>query len=507
MVMRVGGLATGMDIDTLVKELMNSHRAPVNKLVQKKQVYEWQRDAYKEVNSKITEFRNNKVFNFKLESTLSTQKAVVTGNTTAIDAVATPSALAGSLTIEVNSLAKSASNYGTDTFGTAAFDPTKALAEQSTAGHLTGGTLTDSYSFKINGVQIDVDPTTQSLNSVISDINKKTNVSAFYDSTTRQISFVSKETGKVNGSVDKSAITFEDIGGGDFLTNFASVSNGGLNEVAALDASLNINGMPTSRTSNTFLVNGIEVTLKEVNTGNPSTINISVDTDKIVESIKKFMVDYNEFISGLQSKVSELKYRDFPPLTDEQKSVMKEKDIELWEAKAKSGLLRSDSIISKAISSMRLSITSQVVDTGSNYNTLSSIGIKTGAYQEQGKLYLDETKLREAIESDPEGVMALISGNGSGNPNRSDMGIAERMYEDLDTALREIKTKSGSFISSNDNSFISNQIKNLDVDILNRNNRLSATEQGYYRKFTAMEMAISRFNSQSAYLANAFGGQ
>jgi flagellar hook-associated protein 2 len=506
MVLRIGGLATGMDIDNLVKQLMNAHRAPVNKLFQRKQIFEWQRDAYREVNTKITDFRNTQLFNLRLEGTLSAKKAVVTGNTAAITATASSNAITGSLTIEVGNLAAAASNYGTNTFGTVDFDPAKTLADESTAGRLTGGTLSGSYSFKINGVQIDVDPTKQSLNSVIADINNKTNVSAFYDSTTRKISFVSKETGSVNNSADKKTITFEDLNGGDFLTTFVSVSNGSANEVAAVDASLNVNGMPTTRTSNTFTISGVEITLKEVSTGNPSTISTSVNTDKIVDSIKTFIADYNDVLKTLQDKLIEPGYRDFTPLTDEQKNDMSEKEIELWEEKAKSGLLRSDSILSKAVSNMRLAISAQV-DNGSVYSTLSSVGIKTGSYTEKGKLYLaDETKLRQAIEEDPDAVTALFAADGNGSPDRSGMGIAERMYDDLNSTLKDIKQKAGLFISLNDNSFISRQINYMETEITEKNNRLVDIESNYYRKFTAMETAISRFNSQSAYLANAFGG-
>ena len=56
MVMRIGGLASGMDIDALVEKLMNAERAPLNKLTQKKTTYEWQRDAYRDVNTKLKTF-------------------------------------------------------------------------------------------------------------------------------------------------------------------------------------------------------------------------------------------------------------------------------------------------------------------------------------------------------------------------------------------------------------------------------------------------------------------
>lgn len=50
--MRIGGLASGMDIDSIVEKLMVAERMPMDKLEQQKQIYEWQRDAYRDVNKR-----------------------------------------------------------------------------------------------------------------------------------------------------------------------------------------------------------------------------------------------------------------------------------------------------------------------------------------------------------------------------------------------------------------------------------------------------------------------
>ena len=53
--MRIGGLASGMDIDQLVGDLMKAERMPLDKLTQKKQYLEWQRDDYREMNKSLLE--------------------------------------------------------------------------------------------------------------------------------------------------------------------------------------------------------------------------------------------------------------------------------------------------------------------------------------------------------------------------------------------------------------------------------------------------------------------
>ena len=101
----------------------------------------------------------------------------------------------------------------------------------------------------------------------------------------------------------------------------------------------------------------------------------------------------------------EKRYNDFPPLTEEQKSEMSEKDIELWEEKAMSGLLRNDSILQGIVYDMRKALNDRVagVDIG-----LSDIGITTGKWYEHGKLYLDEDKFRKTIAEEPDKVEELF---------------------------------------------------------------------------------------------------
>ena len=516
MTIRIGGLASGIDTDSMVQKLMQAHRIPLTKLTQKKQTFEWQRDAYRELNTKLTAFRNNSLFNMKLESHVAPKKATVAGGSTAVQVSASPNAQAGSVVLDVQSLAKAASNYGINAIGTEDFAPGTVLAKAFEEGHLTYAGVhnadTDEYEmpetfkFKINGTEITVDTAKDTLNSVITKINRETNVSAFYDSVSGKISLMSKETGSVNGSDDGLTISLEDVEG-DFLANVLQVEEGSANEITAADASLYINGMLTSRSSNSFTINGVQITLVKAEPGTPVTINVTNDVDQTVEKIKQFITEYNDMLKYLQDIANQPKYRSFLPLTDEQKKEMSETDITRWETQAKSGLLRNDMILTSAISSMRYGATA-VIDTGSaDYRSLSSIGIITGNYSEQGKLYLeDETQLRKALEEDPEAVLKLFTATGNGDGNRSDVGIASRLHEDLKNTLDQVVVKAGRFITLADESMLSKQINRVNNDIDAMNRKVAKLETDYYRKFAAFEQAISRYNSQAAYLANAFGG-
>jgi len=504
--MRITGMASGMDIDSMVKDLMKAHRIPVDRLGQKKQTLEWQRDNYKEMNAKLVDFRT-KVFNLNLESNFRAQKSTVTGETAAVSAKATNTAAGGTITVKVDDLATAAS-VRSSTGITKNLDMDKTIQDLMNDNELEGITET---SITINGSVIEFDPSTDTMSTILKKINSdsKAKVSAFYDSVSGSISLTSKETGNINGD-GYIAIS------GDLLTNSFKLGDG--IKVQGKDAQLVINNVPTTRSSNKFTINGVEITLNAKSVGGAaSVIETKADTDKVVDSIKTFINDYNDLISKLNSKVKEERNRNFSPLTPDQKKDMKEDEVKNWEEKAKSGLLKNDSILKKAINDLRLDLATPVQTGDPAEDTIiDSIGITTGQWFENGKLILkDEAKLRAAIESDPDKVIQLFTSKGdtdSPDPARRDVGILQRMYDDLGGVLDLISEKAGTsrFSSSTDNtlkteSTLGKQIDSLTSSIASKNRRLVDLENHYYKQFSAMEQAMNKFNSQSGYLANAFG--
>ena len=142
---------------------------------------------------------------------------------------------------------------------------------------------------------------------------------------------------------------------------------------------MTINGQIITRSSNNFTVNGISYTLHKVST-EPQKIAIKPDVDGIYDSINSFVDRYNELIDKINGKLSEEYNRDYQPLTRQQKEAMSEKDIEKWEERAKTGLIRNDSILEKIVFSMRRGLFDKIngVDI-----SLTNIGITTGSYYEK----------------------------------------------------------------------------------------------------------------------------
>lgn len=99
---KIGGLVSGMDIDSIMEKLMKAENAQKEKLQQQKQKYEWQRDAYREVNTKLKTFEEGALTSYGLQSSWNAK--IVTTSNSAVTATATASAN-GNLNIEEATMA------------------------------------------------------------------------------------------------------------------------------------------------------------------------------------------------------------------------------------------------------------------------------------------------------------------------------------------------------------------------------------------------------------------
>ncbi|MFL8936242.1 flagellar hook-associated protein 2 [Rossellomorea oryzaecorticis] len=511
--MRIGGLASGMDTDQMIKDLMKAERIPLDKLQQKKQYLEWQRDDYRDMNKMMFDF-SNLIFDGVMKQGTYTQKTVSVSdpNAVSIKNINSTSDFSGS--IKVNKLATAATMFGSEVTQTDIdgnpFDPSKKISESL---QLTEEQVIKIKALKADGTmeekftEIKFDPEKETLNSLIGKINNQTGVTMFYDSHTKQMSVMSKNTGSNDGGPE---IELE----GDLFTSLNLAAN---NDDAALltdadgtprgtagtNAEFVYNGMKTERASNTFMINGFELTLKDT-TDTSVTFTSKPDTDKILEKVVKFVDEYNKLIEKVNGELNEKNYRDFKPLTAEQKEAMEEKEIEMWEEKARSGTLRNDSVLSSAMNKMRMDLYTPVSGGTSGTDQLSQIGIKTSSnYLERGKLIIDEAKLREAISKDPNAIYEIFAKDGA---TSGEQGIARRLRDTLKDTMDNVEKKAGKASSTNNTFALGRLLNNTDNQIDRFEDRMIQVEDRYWRQFTAMEKAIQRANQQSMYLMQQFGG-
>lgn len=490
MVMRINGFS-GVDIDSIVKELMAARRSPLNKLNQQKVKLEWQREQYRDINIKLVDFRNNKLFNYGLSNAISAKQATVSGETGAVSARTTASAKSGTITVEVSRLATAATAISTTSTGATASSKLKDDMNFTAEDGL--------ITVEINGKSISV-ADTATVSDLVSKINSSdAGVSAYFEA--GQLSLTSKTTGTAAFSLST-----------DFKNKF------NLSATAGETAEVKINGITTSRDSNTFTVNGVEITLNDLTqSGKKSTITVSADVDKTMDTIKSFITDYNNILDALNSKVNEERFRKFSPLTDEQKKEMKDSEIEMWEEKARSGLLRRDSTLTTLSNNLRMALYTDV-KIGDTLVNLSQFGIETGNWEQRGKLVIkDEAKLRAAIEADPDKVVALFTQRTTSNDPRvknsaanPDSGLFNRLSNALMSAVEELSKRVGTSRVSTDaatgfspDSMMGESIRQLDRRIADMNQRMIRIETNFYKQFAAMEAAMNRYGAQSSALFGA----
>ena len=152
-------------------------------------------------------------------------------------------------------------------------------------------------------------------------------------------------------------------------------------------------------------------------------MTVTQDVDTVINNIKNFIEEYNKLIDTIRTKVTERYDRSYLPLTDEQKDAMKDKDVEKWEEKAKTGLLRNDSLLEGILLDMRKAMYEKIEGVSIS---LKDIGIESKSYLDNGKLYLDEDKLRNMLLTRPDEVARLLNGVSEDNPSYSRTATAEQ---------------------------------------------------------------------------------
>lgn len=335
----------------------------------------------------------------------------------------------------------------------------------------------------------------ESMNGVIKKVNESSaGVTMFYDSFKDQMTLTRKETGDFNNGGDGIILS------GQFLTDVLKFS--GTTESRGQNAVFTVNGLTTERQSNTFSMNGVTFTLKQTFT-DPVSVAVSNDTNTVVETIKSFVNEYNELIGKINDKLTEERYRKYTPLTDdEERDKLTEKQQEKWEEMARSGLLKSDPTLTAALSQMRLDMYSSV-ETNGTFKQLTAIGITTTFnYRDGGKLEINEAKLKEAVEKDPEAVENLFRGPGTSD---SDKGIVNKLYDTVDQTIKRIQTKAGRATSMNKQFAIGKELIEVDKNIDRFEKRLKMVEDRLWRQFSAMERSILQSNNQAMYLMQQFG--
>ncbi|WBW95465.1 flagellar filament capping protein FliD [Oceanirhabdus sp. W0125-5] len=543
--MRITGMATGMDTDAMVKAMTANYQLKIDKVNQEKQIMQWKQEMYRDI---ITDIKDIQDYfdpisdKYILSESKFSSVKVTNSNENAIGFTAGATAIEGTYKLNVTKLAEAAVVDGaaiTATSGTA----TKL---KDINGSLEGKTVT----FDINGntvdIAVDADTTIQ---NVLDTLNNDTNISA--DATATFDELTKKFVFKTNasGSTKNLSVTLTDNDAGDLVSSLGFAEG-----VASLDSGQNAefsitypdgrSEIITNQESNKFTANGVTYNLKTAGTGDTTITVEKNDTDKVFDNIKSFIDDYNNLMEKIQSKLSEKKQYDYKPLSTEQKESMSEEDIKTWEIKAKQGILKNDSYLGKLMTDLRGTLFAPVYsDKASDSKNEYHMGIygegalwldTSSDMTQLGKILIkDETKLKEAISNNVEEFTKFFIGKSS-TENLDDKYIGtDTYYEDgLFTRINKIvETYAGdpgigkdgkatlkgtlniyankqydfSITGGASQNTIPDQIyrKTVSTDQLNR--RMIEVENKYYAQFARLESAMNQMNSQMSSFYSQMG--
>lgn len=377
----------------------------------------------------------------------------------------------------------------------------------------TGGETT----FTVNGKDITVYPQTN-IRDLLNDF-KAAGISASFDGATGKLSFSSSESLTFEGDADVLKLLGLDSG------LKADISRDPI-KLDGSDAMIVLNGVLYTSDSNSFSVNGLNITansvtddintlldangevdLSKLTDANAISITTSTDTQGIYDTIKDFLTEYNNIINEMTKLYNADSARDYEPLTDDEKDAMSDTEIEKWETKIKDSLLRRDSSLDSIMSSMISAMNKGIVINGETY-ALSSFGIHTMGYlnaaeNEQNAFHIDgdeddentsgnKDKLMTAITEDADTVIEFMK------------QLSSNLYKAIDDNMQSTTMRSRYKIYNDKE--LDKQYNNYAKLISQWEEKVSDKEEYYYKQFTAMESALAKLNSQQSSLSGLLGG-
>lgn len=519
-ILRLSGLNSGLDTENIIKGMMKIDQQKVDKQFRAQAKMEWQVEAHQSVNNILRKLKDDYTTTLKQEQNMLSEynyrKYSMTYQNTSDSAYvsmsAAPHASEGTVTVNnIYQLAKAATAETTTTVTNGGdglnltwtmYQVNDALKAAGKSGFTTQGEPgSEKLVFELEGKEYSVSMYS-TLDSVLNSINaNSTTMKISYTQLTDKFSISAKTEGK------NSSLTVESS---NFLTQLGIAGGTYKN---GQNAKLEINGHLVERSSNRFEIDGINYTLKQItvdpNSVTPTTtdaelqaltkkninVDITRDLDSTVKMIKGYVDAYNEMLDTLQGLLSEKVDRDYYPLTEEERAELTEAEIEKWETSAKKGLMRNDSQLSNLIMQMRMSFYTKIPGSSLMMADIGLGGVATSVEAAEsarkGHITLDETKLREALRSNPDMVYQMFTAD-SASGNVDEMGLARRMNKLITDYTTDNVANTQYYANMN-----IARAKERYVDMVNA---MYTKEEQLWKRFTALETAMSNLNSQNTWL-------
>ena len=512
MPIRMTGMVSGLDTDSIVQELVSAYSTKKEKYVKEQTKLGWKQDIWKSLNKEVNSLYKS-VGNLRFDSGYTTKKTTSSDSTKATVS-ATGNAVVGTQKLHVLSTAQSGYLTGgkiTTSDGSKVETSTKLSDLGITDDEVTLNLVTKSTG-DIKEIKVGKDSTVSDLVNQLKDAGLNAN----FDAGNGRFYLSSSDSGI---ATDFALEATDTNGSSSKLMDALGLSDDKATKIDGSDAVIVLNGVKYTSTTNNFSINGLAISvngvtdvlndtddLSALDDSKAISISTTTDTQGIYDKIKDFLTSYNTIINKMTKLYNADSAKDYEPLTDDEKSQMSDSEVEKWETKIKDSLLRRDSSLSTIMNAMTTSMTKAVSINGKNY-TLSSFGISTLGYMnaaenEQNAYHIDgdsddentsgnTDKLMAAISEDPDTVIDFMK------------QVATNLYTAIDKQMQSNSLRSRYSIYNDKE--MTTQYSNYTKTIAEWETKISEKEDYYYKKFSAMETALSKLNSQTSSLSGLLG--
>lgn len=512
MAMRLSGLMSGMDTESIVQQLVEARSTKVDNAKKAQTKLQWKQDVWKDLNTKLKNLQSKYLSNMRFTSAYS-KKTTSVSNSSAVSVITGEGAVNGVQTLEVNRLAKTAYLTGgkVSKIEGASSSELSALTKMkdlmSFEKDADGNEISKNLKLtKNDGTELDIELTSSTTISDVLTQLKNQGLNASFDAKQQRFFISAKESGD-DGNF---TITGDDDALKALGLNIPADGSdeSGATFIKGQNAQITLNGAVFESNDNVFEINGLTFTALSETNGEAVTVTTQQDTDGIYDMIKSFLKEYNAVINEMDKLYNADSAKDYEPLTDDEKDAMSESEIEKYEQKIKDALLRRDSSLN-SISSVLKKTMMEGVKVNGKTMYLTNFGIETLSYftaadNEKNAYHIDgdpddsdtsgnADKLKSMIASDPDTVISFFT------------SLSQNLYNAMSEQSKSVEGYR-SFGSFYDDKKMKSDYEDYTSKIKDLEDKLADYEDKWYAKFAAMETAMAKMQSNASAVTSLLGG-
>ncbi|MBO4845357.1 MAG: flagellar filament capping protein FliD [Lachnospiraceae bacterium] len=514
---RLSGLMSGMDTESIISQLVEARQKKVDTVKKNQKKLDYKQNAWKDLNTKLKGLQTKYLSTMRFSSAYSKKTTKISDSSVA--SIITGDKATNSVqTLEVKQLAKTAYLTGGEVTNTSG----------KSGGHTALTTMSDlgingsgKFKLTVGGESKNIEFTADTTISDVLNELKDAGLNANFDEKSQRFFVSAKNSGEASEfSIDATGLNsskalsalglMSDEQKAEAATkwNATNLKGNSSTKVKAQDAIIKLNDAEFKNSTNTFEINGLTITAnKETKDGEKVTVTTQDDTDGIYDMVKKFLKEYNSIINEMD-KLYNAEDSKLEPLTDDEKYALSDKEVEDWENKLKSSILRRDENLSSVSSGLR-EIMSSGISVGGKTLYLSDFGIEKLGYfnapdNEKNAYHIDgdpddgdtsgnADKLKSMIANDPSTVVDFFT------------KLSQNLYDKM-TDMSKSVDGYRSFGSFFDDKKMKTEYTDFTSKIADMEKKLNDYEDKWYKKFSKMETAMAKMQSNTNAVTAMLGG-